>query len=74
MTIDEVVQYFGNLNQACIALKISPQNMTLWKRQGYITYLQQHRIATITGGDLMPDEVDPLSIFNPMARRRPKKI
>ncbi len=74
MTIDEVVEYFGNLNQACIALNITPQNMTLWKRQGYIPYLQQHRLAMITEGELMPDAVDPLSVFNPMARRRSKKI
>lgn len=59
MTIEEVVAWFGNLNRACLALEIAPQNMTKWKRQGYIPFLQQHRIAMITEGELMPDEVDP---------------
>jgi predicted site-specific integrase-resolvase len=59
MTIDEVITYFGNLNQACIALGIAAQNMTKWKRQGYIPLLQQYRIAELTEGLLMPQEDDP---------------
>ena len=59
MTLDEVVTWFGNLNQACIALNIASQNMTKWKQQGYIPYKQQFRLAHLTEGALMPDEEDP---------------
>lgn len=59
MSIDDVVQWFGNLNQACIALKIAPQNMTQWTRQGYIPLKQQFRLAHLTEGALMPDDEDP---------------
>lgn len=58
MTIDEVENYFGTLSNACRALKITPQNMTRWKKIGYIPYLQQYRLAVITEGELMPDEED----------------
>lgn len=59
MTIQEVENYFGNLNQACKALGIAAQNMTKWKQQGYIPHRQQFRLAHITEGELMPDDVDP---------------
>lgn len=59
MSIDEVIQWFGNLNQACIALNIASQNMTKWKTQGYIPYKQQFRIAHLTEGELLPDDEDP---------------
>lgn len=59
MTVDEVIDYFGNLNQACIALGIAPQNMTKWKKQGYVPHKQQFKLAYITDGELMPSEEDP---------------
>ena len=59
MSIEEVIAWFGNLNQACIALKIAPQNMTKWKRQGY-PYKQQFRIAQLTRNKLKPDKTDPV--------------
>ncbi len=59
MSIDEVVIWFGNLNQACIALNIASQNMTKWKKQGYIPYKQQFRLAHLNEGELMPDDQDP---------------
>lgn len=59
MSIDDVIKYFGNLHRACLALNISVQNMTRWKKMGYINYLQQFRIAELTEGALMPDAVDP---------------
>ena len=59
MSIEEAVEYFGNLYQVCLALGIAPQNMTKWKKQGYIPYLQQFRLAQITEGELMPDARDP---------------
>jgi len=59
MTLDDVVNYFGNLTQACKALGIASQNMTKWKQQGYIPHRQQFRLAHITEGELMPDDEDP---------------
>ena len=59
MTLDDVVNYFGNLNQACKALGIASQNMIKWKQQGYIPHRQQFRLAHITEGELMPDDEDP---------------
>lgn len=64
MSIDEVIEWFGNLHRACLALEISVQNMSRWKRRGYINYLQQYRIAEITEGGLMPDAVDPRIAYN----------
>lgn len=69
MTIDETEAWFGNLNKACLALKIASQNMTKWKKQGYIPLKQQYRLAELTEGELMPDEEDPYLIRNP---KKPK--
>lgn len=59
MTIEEVAAYFGSLTQACLKLGICHSNLSKWKRKGYISYLQQFRIAELTEGALMPDEADP---------------
>jgi hypothetical protein len=59
MTIEEVEDYFGNLNQTCKALGITGQNMTKWRKQAYIPYKQQFRLAYLTNGDLLPDDEDP---------------
>ena len=59
MNIHEVANYFGSLNRACKALQIASSNMTKWRQKGYIPYLQQFRLAMITEGQLMPDDVDP---------------
>jgi len=64
MTVEEVERWFGNLNKACLALKIAPQNMTKWKRQDYIPWKQQFKLAVITEGELMPDDEDPFIIYN----------
>lgn len=63
MSIDEVISYFGNLHAACIALEIKVPNMTLWKKQGYIPYKQQFRLAVLTKWELKPDEKDPASLL-----------
>ncbi len=65
MLIEDVVRHFGNLNQACIALGIAPQNMTKWRSKGYIPWKQQFKLAYITDGNLMPDEKDPYPGRNP---------
>lgn len=59
MNINEVISYYGNLTKACNQLEIAPQNMTKWKRQGYIPWKQQFKLAVITEGELMPDDHDP---------------
>ena len=59
MSIEEVERWFGNLSKACKALNIAPQNMTKWKKQGYIPWKQQFKLAVYTEGDLMPDDEDP---------------
>jgi len=62
MTIDEVKNYFGTLSEACLRLDITRQNVTYWRKHGYIPLMQQFRIAEMTDGELMPDAVDPKSI------------
>jgi hypothetical protein len=59
MNLEEVKNYFGNLHRACTELNLVGQNMTQWKKKGYIPLLQQYRIAELTEGKLMPDEIDP---------------
>jgi hypothetical protein len=59
MTIEEVEAWFGNLHKACKAINIASQNMTKWKKQGYIPLKQQFRLAVATEGELMPDDIDP---------------
>lgn len=61
MTLEEVESYFGTLYAACKAIDITPQNITKWRKQGYVPYLQQYRIAMVTEGKLMPDDSDPCS-------------
>jgi hypothetical protein len=73
MTINEVINWFGNLHKACQAIEIASQNMTKWKEQGYIPWKQQFKIATFTEGELMPDEVDPYLVRHPK-KTKPRKI
>ncbi len=69
VTIEEVVAWFGNLHQACKAIDIASQNMTKWKKQGYIPWKQQFKIATVTEGELLPDDEDPYLVRHP---KKPK--
>lgn len=59
MNLVEVKNHFGSFYRVCKLLGLAPQNMTNWKRNGYIPLLQQYRIAEITQGALMPDQEDP---------------
>ena len=63
MTLEEVTERFGTLYHACKRLEISRQNITRWRKVGYIPLLQQYRIAELTEGDLMPDEIDPKTLI-----------
>ena len=69
MTIEEVVAWFGNLNQACQTIQIASQNMTKWKKQGYIPWKQKFKLAVATDGELLPDDEDPYLLRNP---KKPK--
>jgi hypothetical protein len=69
MTLEEAEKYFGSLHAATVKLGIAFQNMTRWRKQGYIPLLQQYRIAELTDGELMPDELDP-KIVNYNKRKR----
>ena len=59
MTVQETEKYFGNLNRACIALKMTSQNATSWKKNNYIPWRLQFQLAFISKGALIPDEQDP---------------
>ena len=69
MTIDEAVAHFGTAYRLCKTLGIVPQNITKWKQWGYIPYLQQHRIAMLTEGELMPDEIDPVWVKRDLRKK-----
>lgn len=73
MSIEEVIAWFGNLNQVCLALKIAPQNMTKWKQQGYIPWKQQFKLAVVTEGELLPDNEDPYIVRNPKLSKTIKR-
>jgi len=70
MTFEEAVEWFGSMYQLCTSIKICPQNATRWKKQGYIPWKQQFRIAQFTEGELMPDDTDPY----PGRPKKPKQI
>lgn len=70
MSIDEVIKYFGNLHCVCIKLDIKPQNMTIWKKQGYIPFIQQFRIAELTNGALVPDKTNPAKEIRPYVTKK----
>ena len=59
MTLEEAENYFGSLYRVCKELKIKQPNITAWRKKGYIPLLQQYKIAELTEGELMPDEIDP---------------
>ena len=67
MNLEELKEHFAikskmTLYRMCKELNIVPQNVTKWKQQGYIPLLQQYRIAELTDGKLMPDEIDPKTL------------
>ena len=68
MTIEEVTKHFGTLYSVCRLLGIARQNITKWRRIGYIPLLQQYRIAELTEGLLMPDEIDPKTLIKSRKR------
>ncbi len=59
MTIEEAEKHYGNLARVCQALGIQPQNVTRWKRQGYLPWVHQFRLAKLTRSKLKADLIDP---------------
>lgn len=74
MTLQEAEKYFGSLHAATVKLGIAFQNMTRWRKQGYIPLVQQYRIAELTDGELMPDEIDPKTINRKRKSNEGKKV
>ena len=73
MTIDEVINWYGNLTQACYALDIAFQNTTKWKAKGYVPWRQQLRIEIMTKGKLVADKEDPFFVLHPTKSRKTRK-
>lgn len=59
MTREEVKEYFGSWAEPLRQLNMAVTNAATWKKQGYIPMIVQYRIAELTDGELMPDEIDP---------------
>jgi predicted site-specific integrase-resolvase len=52
MMIEEAIKFYGNGNKLCNELGIKRQNVTAWKKRGYIPYKLQIRIQELTNGKL----------------------
>ena len=52
MMIEEAIKFYGNGNKLCNELGIKRQNVTAWKKRGYIPYKLQIRIQELTKGQL----------------------
>ena len=59
MTLEEALEEFRSGRQLCLALDVSVQNFTRWKKQGWIPQTQQLRLEKITNGKLKADEFGP---------------
>lgn len=55
MGIEESVKFFGSGNKLCKALGLARQNLTDWRRKGYIPMIQQMRLERVTEGKLRAD-------------------
>jgi predicted site-specific integrase-resolvase len=55
MGIEESVNFFGSGNKLCKALGLARQNLTDWRRKGYIPMIQQMRLERVTEGKLRAD-------------------
>lgn len=55
MTIEEAVSYYGTAVKLCRELGIAKQNVTHWRKRGYIPFYQQLRIQEFSDGQLKAD-------------------
>lgn len=51
MTIDQLVEYYGNSRKAASAIGVSKQAISQWRGKG-IPPMRQHYIQNLTNGDL----------------------
>lgn len=56
MGVEEAVNYFKSGNKLCKALGIARQNLTDWRRKGYIPMISQMRLEKVTKGGLKADK------------------
>ena len=52
MTIDEIVEYFGNFYRMCKRTGLTYGCLYRWKKLGYIPYSSQKKIEIASGGVL----------------------
>lgn len=57
MTLDESIAYYGSAYALAKILRITPQNISYWKRKnGLIPEIHQNRLERITNGQLKAAE------------------
>ena len=52
MSIEEAINFYGTCSKLCRALGIQRQNITYWKRKGYVPLFQQYRLQELSAGKL----------------------
>lgn len=62
MTLEEVIEYYGNQSKVARALHISRAALTEWKKRGYVPLVQQYRLEKITKGKLKAEDEVNLNI------------
>ena len=55
--IDRLIEHFGNMNLAAIAVGKSRQGLHLWRTQGYIPFAQGEIVEKVTGGKITKQEI-----------------
>lgn len=58
MTLEDVIAYYKNGNRACKELGLTRQNVTTWKKKGYIPAGVQLKIQKMTNGALKASITD----------------
>lgn len=63
MTLEEAKKHFKTYYKIAQTLKITPQAIQFWRKQGYIPYLHQLNLERLTEGELLADEENVHSKF-----------
>lgn len=58
MTLDDAIKEFKGGSKLCKALGIARQNITSWKKQGFIPAKHQLNIQLLTSGKLRAKKAD----------------
>lgn len=56
MTLEQAIKYFSCGSRLCDAVGVTRQNITAWRRKGYIPYLHQLRLQVMTNGALIAED------------------